>query len=654
MLKKIKLIFFCSVMSLHLQAQLNVNDYPIAPVNIQDIHLTDNFWLPKIKTIQNTTIQFGFDKCKEEGRFNNFLIAGGKMQGKIKGFPFDDTDVYKIIEGASNTLITSPNKKLDAYLDSIITIISIGQESDGYITTWHTVDPDHPPVDWVKPGPRWVNEISSHELYNAGHLYEAAAVHYLATGKKNMLNIALKNADLLVKIFGPEPGKIHAPSGHEIVETGLVKLYRITKNEDYLKLAKYLLDVRGDSSTHTLYGPYNQDHTPVTKQDEAVGHAVRAVYMYAGMTDIAALYKDYDYYKATKMLWENVVNKKLYITGGVGARHEGEAFGDNYELPNLTAYSETCAAIGDIYWNHRMFMLSGEAKYFDIIERTLYNGLLSGISLDGKNFFYPNPLESDAKFTFNRGAVTRSPWFDCSCCPTNMIRFLPSMPGLIYAVEKDTLFVNLYASNKAAVSLNKQRIDVSQQTEYPWNGNITVQIDPETSTVFTVKLRVPGWARNEVVPGSLYTYLDKNNKKISLVVNGKPMTYVIKNGYINIARKWNKGDKVQLALPMEVRKVKANDNVKDDQGLVSLEYGPLVYCVEGVDNPEVNSLVISDKAVLKSEKENGFLGGVNTITGQVSAIENGVTKKAELKAIPYYAWANRGVTNMKVWVKRAE
>ncbi|MEZ4829956.1 MAG: glycoside hydrolase family 127 protein [Bacteroidia bacterium] len=301
------------------ESENQFHDYPISVVDIKDVVLTDNFWLPKISAIQDSTISYAFQKCEEEGRMENFLIAGKKMDGKTRGkMPFDDTDLYKIIEGASNTLISKPNPELDAYLDSIIAIIQTGQEADGYITTWFTIDRKSPPAPWVKPSEtRWENEISSHELYNSGHLFEAATTHYLATGKRNFLDIALKNADLLVENFGPE--KLKSPPGHQIVETGLIRLYRITGNEKYLGLAKFFLDMRGDSASHQLYGPYSQDHMPVVQQREAVGHAVRAVYMYAAMTDIAALYRDNDYLNAVKAIWGNVVEKKIYITGGIGA-----------------------------------------------------------------------------------------------------------------------------------------------------------------------------------------------------------------------------------------------------------------------------------------------------------------------------------------------
>lgn len=479
----------------------------------------------------------------------------------------------------------------------------------------------------------------SHELYNAGHLYEAATVHYQATGKKNFLNIAIKNADLMVKTFGDANGQIAAVPGHQIIESGLIKLYQITKNEAYINLAKYFLDNRGNPKNHELFGPYSQDHLPVIEQEEVVGHAVRAVYMYAAMTDIAAIKKDTAYEKAILKLWENMVNKKMYITGGIGSLHEGEAFGENYELPNLTAYNETCAAIGDVYWNHRLHNLYGDVKYFDVIERTLYNGLISGLSLDGTNFFYPNALESDGIYKSNRGSCTRQSWFDCSCCPTNIIRFIPSIPGLIYSRTNDAIFVNLYASNKATIALNGNNIQINQNTNYPWDGKISIVISPEKETNFTIKLRVPGWARNEVLPGDLYSYLKNSEKKLMLNVNGEKITSQEKDGYITISRNWKKNDKIELYFPMEVKKVTTNSKVRENKNKVALEFGPIVYAIEEIDNEkDFSSIRIDINEVFVVKKENNLLEGVNTIQSK------------NFKAIPYYAWSNRGAGKMKVWI----
>lgn len=621
-------------------------NYAITPVDLRDVKLTDDFWLPVVKRVQEETIPYAIKKCEEEGRLHNFLIASGEMEGSVKGkMPFDDTDVYKILEGASMTLISAPNPELEKELDRIITIIGKGQEDDGYLTTWRTINPKKPPAPWVNvvEGKRWESLTASHELYNAGHLYEAAYAHYKATGKTNFLNIAYKNADLIVKTFGDNEGQIAAVPGHQIIETGLIKLYALSGKEEYLKMARYFLDNRGRSEHHKLNdsylsAAYSQDHLPVIEQDEVLGHAVRAMYMYAAMTDIAVLMKDADYENAVDKLWQNMVEKKIYLTGGLGARHEGEAFGDNYELPNLTAYNETCAAIGSVYWNHRLHCKTGNVKYMDVLERTLYNGLLSGLSLDGTHFFYPNPLESDGKYAFNQGALTRKEWFDCSCCPTNMIRFLPSLPGLIYSRSEDTLYVNLYAGSHARAEFKNTVLNIEQETDYPWNGKVIIRVTSSKDLPVTVKLRIPAWARNEVMPGGLYSYIDKNNSTPAIMINGENTEPVIEDGYIVLERNWNE-DQISLDIPMEVRRVFADSKVSEDQGKTALEYGPLVYAFEEIDQiSDIDQLSIGSSDAFVPKKENGLLGGVLTLNNE---------KK---KAVPYYAWSNRGIGKMKVWV----
>ena len=608
--------------------------YPIQQVNLRQVELTDNFWLPKIRTVQEKTIAYAFKKCEEEGRMENFVTAGDVVRGKaassakVRGkMPFDDTDVYKTIEGAAYSLVNAPNPKLDNYLDSVIALIAYGQEPDGYLTTWRTINPKTPPCNWVKHGGgRWFDLGMSHELYNAGHLFEAATAHFWATGKRNFLDIALKNADLLVKTFMTNPvADLHLQvPGHQIVETGLIKLYQITGKEDYLLLAKQFLDNRGKNKTDRK--DYSQDHKPVTEQDEVVGHAVRAVYMYAGMTDVAAIYGDTAYRKAVDHLWENMTGKKMYLTGGLGARHSGEAFGDNYELPNLTAYAETCAAIGGVYWAERMFRLTGDARYINALERMLYNGVISGISHSGTEFFYPNPLESDGKHK-------RSPWFDCSCCPTNLIRFIPFIPNLIYATDAGALratplpaiYVNLFVANKAKISLENQQINMEQKTAYPWNGKVDITVDPEKPADFTLKIRIPAWAQ-DCFDSDLYHYTNKKQKPFSIKINGKTVTGETKNGYFEIARTWKKGDKISLDFPMEIRTVEANPNVKDDAGKLALEYGTLVYCWEKpLDDPSAFPSFLNKNQTLQYKN---------------------------LSLIPYYAWANRGVAEMKVWFEK--
>ncbi len=624
--------------------------YPIRGVAFNQVKIDDSFWLPKIETNRTVTIPASFAQCEENGRMDNFLIAGGKMAGPVKGkMPFDDTDVYKVIEGASYSLATIPDMKLEAYVDSVIGLIAIGQEEDGYLTTYKTIDTTRAPASWCPPGGRWKNLSCSHELYNSGHLFEAAAAHFQATGKRNFLNIATKNADLLVQVFGE--GKNPEVPGHQIVETGLIKLYLITGKRDYLALARHFLDVRGDSTQRKLWGPYNQDHKPVTRQEEAVGHAVRALYMYAGMTDIAALCRDTAYTRAVDRIWENMVTRKLYLTGGIGARHQGEAFGDNYELPNLTAYNETCAAIANVYWNYRMFLLHGEARYIDLLERSLYNGVISGVGLDGKSFFYPNPLECDLRFRFNsHGTLDRQPWFDCSCCPTNLCRFIPSVPGYIYATADDKLYVNLFVQSRTTVKPGgRHKVTIRQETGYPWKGNIRLTVNPEKPESFALCLRIPGWTTEKPLHGDLYSYLTPPEGKVTLKINGEPFPYATGKGFAIADRTWNPGDVVEYSLPMTVRRVVTHEKVAENVGKTAIERGPVVYCLEGADNPvPLFSLELPDSSALIATPGKEIPGGVMVINGEGVLKE----KSQPFRAIPYFAWNNRGINEMRVWIPR--
>ncbi len=452
-------------------------DYPFRPVPFTAVHLDDTFWAPRLETNRITTIPYAFAKCEASGRMDNFERAAAVLRGenisnrKPPGFPFDDTDPYKVLEGASYSLSVRSDPQMSTYLDHLVSLIASAQEPDGYLYTTRTIDPEHP-HPWSGKQ-RWVNEEDlSHELYDAGHLFEAAAANYQATGETNLLNVALKEADLLVNTFGPGTNQLHIWPGHEIVEMGLAKLYRVTGDQRYIALAKYFLDVRGSLSGGD---DYHQSRIPPVDQTEAIGHAVRAGYLYSGMADVAALTGDEDYVQAIDRIWENCVGKKIYLTGGIGARPNGEAFGNNYELPNLTAYNETCAAVANVFWNQRLFLLHGDAKYVDVLERTLYNGLLAGVSLSGTKFFYPNPLES-------AGDYERSPWFGCACCPGNITRFLPSLPGYFYAQQGGKIYVNLFAAGTADLTLaDGRKLTLTQATTYPWNGAIKITTTLERS-----------------------------------------------------------------------------------------------------------------------------------------------------------------------------
>jgi DUF1680 family protein len=631
-------------------------DYPAHPVEFTKVRVSDDFWLPRIETNQNVTIPFAMKQNEETGRVDNFAIAGGLMEGEYKGERYNDTDVYKVMEGAAYTLATEPDPDLERSLDELIAMIAAAQEEDGYLFTPRTAAPEKPVVGIGEE--RWSNLAVSHELYNAGHMYEAAVAHFLATGKRNFLDIAIKNADLLVRTFGPD--KLNATSGHQEVEIGLVKLYRVTGNEDYLKLAKYFLDQRGKDLELKIYPEghrfsiYNeptqiQAHKPVLEQEEAVGHAVRAMYMYAGMADVAALTGSEEYIQAIDRLWENVVNKKMALTGGLGARHDRERFGENYELPNLTSYNETCAAIGSVFWNYRLFLLHRDAKYMDILERTLYNAVIVGVSLEGDTFFYPNPLASDGKFKFNKGAACRQPWFGTACCPGNLARFIPSMPGYIYASTEDAIYVNLFVSGEAEMSLKGNPVHIEQKTGYPWEGQVQIEVSPAQEAEFGLFVRIPGWAQNRPVPGDLYQYLETIEEKPDLKVNGESFPLDIVRGYACIHRTWQDGDVVLLDLPMPVRLVKAHPNVVENNEKIALERGPLVYCVEGIDHAgKALDLVLPENPELSVEFVPDLLNGLVVIKGKVLLDGN----IRELSAIPYYAWSHRGVGEMTVWITR--
>ncbi len=591
------------------------------------------------------TIPSAFKKCEETGRIDNFRIAGKLEKGAFKSvFPFDDSDVYKIIEGASYSLLLSPDPALEAYLDTLISYIAAAQQSDGYLQTWRIIDPGKPPTEWSGNEERWSDIQSGHELYNMGHFYEAAVAFYHATGKRSMLDLAIRNADLIADTFGP--GKIVAVPGHPEIEIGLVKLYRATGNVAYLDLARFFIDHRGvKEGRKALYGNYAQDDTPILSQSEAEGHAVRAAYLYSGMADVSAISGDTAYMNALQRIWNNVVTKKIYITGGIGARRDGERFGDNYELPNFTAYNETCAAIANIIWNYRMFLMSGDGKYMDVLERTLYNGMLAGVSFSGDSYFYPNPLASDGKETFNMGSCTRSAWFDCSCCPSNVSRFIPSIPGYVYASQKDRLFINLFIGNHATIDMQGNTVSVTQETGYPWKNTVRIEISPDRPGQFDLNVRIPGWARGEVIPGDLYRFNDKESGKAVIKINGKETSYGLSLGYAVLSRKWEKGDIVELSLPMEVRRVSASEKVAEDRGRVAVECGPLVYCAEETDNTaDVLEATIPGSSVFTREFRDILPGGVMVITTKgVSSGKDGLTM------IPYYAWSNRGPGKMAVW-----
>lgn len=624
-------------------------DYKVVPVPFTKVKLTDNFWLPRIKTNHEVTIPTSFARCEDTGRVKNFEMAAAKSGAFCTVYPFDDTDIYKTIEGASFSMSLYPDPKLDAYMDGLIAKVAAAQEPDGYLYTARTIDPSNP-HKWAGTE-RWVKERElSHELYNSGHLYEAAAAHYQATGKKNLLDIALKNADLVCATFGPD--KRHVAPGHEVVEMGLVKLYRITGKKEYLETAKYFIEERGHyagydptSKDQWKNGAYWQDNIPLVQQEEAMGHAVRAGYLYAAVADIAALTGDEAFVKAIDKIWDNVVGKKLYVQGGIGAIGDGERFGANYELPNSTAYNETCAAIANVYWNQRMFQLHGDAKYIDVLERSLYNGLISGVGMDGKSFFYTNAMEIRNNFKHHDQERTRSGWFPCSCCPTNITRLIPSVPGYMYATKDDQVYINLFANSTATIN----DIQIIQENNYPWDGNLVFRINSKKT--FKIAIRIPGWSRGEVIASDLYNFENKEQKNIPITINGKPVAYTMDKGYAVISRTWKKGDVVNVTLPMDVQKIKSNPKVESNAGRVAIQRGPLVYCAEWVDNNGlVSNLVVPENSAFQTAE----MDGMKILKSNATAInisDNNVSSKSQpFVMIPYYSWAHRGEGEMMVWM----
>lgn len=620
-------------------------DYYVAPVPFSQVHVEDGFWTPRLQTNQLVTIPYCFEKCEETGRIRNFEKAAGLRQGKHEGIFFDDSDVYKIMEGAAYSLQVHPDAMLRLYLDKLVTVMAAAQWPDGYLYTFYSLPERQPDM-------RWTNVRDRHEQYCIGHMLEAAVAHYQVTGDKAFLDVATRCADYVCDVFGP--GKRTDPPGHQEIEIGLCKLYRATGNGKYLDTAKFLLDQRGRTGNRGpdgkggLYGMYAQDYKPVTEQTEAVGHSVRAAYLYTGMADVAALTGDTKYVDAIDTIWGDVVSGKLYVTGGIGAVGGSEGFGGRYELPNATAYCETCASFANMFWNHRMFLMRGDAKYMDVLERTLYNAALSGISMQGDRFFYPNVLESTGS--------ERSPWFDCSCCPSNVARVIPSIPGYVYATKGNDVYVSLFIGGDATLATAGNKVKLSQQTKYPWDGKVNIAVEPERSDTFAILIRIPGWARNEPVPSDLYRFEDTVSEKPSIKVNGKAVSFEVEKGFARIERNWQKGDEIVLDLPMPIRRIVSHPEIKTNAGRVALQRGPIVFCLEGPDNDgKVLGLVVPDDAKLKAKYRPDLLNGVVVLTGKARTVKHSLdgtvvtSGTKSFTAIPYYAWAHRGRAEMTVW-----
>ena len=626
-------------------------DYPVTPVPFADVQIRDGFWGPRQETNRTATIPYAFRMCEETGRIDNFMVAGKLKPGTFVGYRYNDSDVYKVMEAAAYSLRVHPDPQLDAYLDRLISYVAAAQEPDGYLYTPRTIDPNNMPP---RTGPTRFSFLEqSHELYNVGHMYEAAVAHFQATGKRTFLAVAIKSADLVCRTFGPAGEQHKGVPGHEEIEIGLVKLYRVTGDERYLRQARWFLDQRGRARGRELYTyegdvTYAQDHLPVGEQKEAAGHAVRALYLYSAMADIAALDANREYLKAIETLWADIVGGKIYVTGGIGASGDNEAFGPPYDLPNITAYSETCAAVANVLFNQRMFLLHGDARYVDVLERTLYNALLAGVSLSGDRFFYDNPLSSCRR-------NERAGWFGCSCCPPNVARLLASLSGYIYAARGSELFVNLFIGSRAVATIAGTPVAITQTGDYPWSGAVALTLDPERDVEMTVRVRIPGWAQGKPIPSDLYTFADADGEAPRLTVNDAPVTIVLEGGYATITRTWHKGDRIALELPMPLHTVVARPEVRADAGRFAFQRGPLVFAAEGPDNGgRTANLVLDRGGAYEATFKKDLLGGVETVSGKARAvIRDDVlglrTVDGSVVAIPYYAWAHRGPSEMTVW-----
>lgn len=621
------LIWNCAIgMSLGVSANAATKG-KLVPVKFSDVTITEGFWASRQEINRKVSIPHNLDTCEKTGRIRNFAQAAGVDKSRFKGHYFHDSDVYKVLEGVAYSLSTHPDKQLEARLDKIIDLIARSQQPDGYLNTWFTLR---------EPKGRWTNLRVKHELYCAGHMFEAAVAHYHATGKRTFLDVACKFADHIDRTFGP--GKRHAVPGHEEIELALVKLWRATGEERYLRLARFFVYEHGQAETHKLFGAYCQDHKPIRDQDEPLGHAVRWLYLYSAVADLAAMDGDQGHIDAMERLWQNIVGKKMYITGGVGVQHHGEGFAREYFLPNYDAYCETCASIGMAFWNHRLALLHGEGRFADLVERELYNGALSGVSLDGAKFFYVNPLAS-------HGGHHRKPWYGCACCPTNVVRFVAALGDYVYAglADGQGVCVLQYVSGSTTVNLKRGKVTLTQETRYPWEGKVRIAVKPHDAGEFAVSVRIPGWCKGATVS-----------------VNGAKIGAGPKDGFVTIRREWKVGDTIDLDLPMPVRRVESDPKVKMNVGRQAVMRGPIVYCIEDCDNAcPVDRVAVGASAKLEAKLEPDLLGGVVVLRGkgtQAELVEAGdgsleaEVRDVDLAAVPYYAWDNRKPGRMVVWL----
>lgn len=641
-MKKITgLLFICSLITLIACPQQSLQK--LYPVNFSQVTITDQFWKGRLETVASHTI----DACvlyteNKTGRIRNFEKAAAGS-GKHEGIYYDDSDVYKAIEAIAYSLKNRPNKILEKNTDAWIDKIASAQLPDGYLNTYYTL------TDLSR---RWT-DMEKHEDYCAGHLIEAAIAYYNTTGKDKLLNVAIRFADHIDSMF--RKSNRHWVSGHQEIELALMKLYHHTQQKKYLELAQWFLEQRGYGYGKGVIWDqwkdpaYCQDQVPVKQQTEITGHAVRAMYLYTGAADVAAVTNDDGYVKAMHTIWEDVVYRNMYITGGIGAQGSNEGFGKDYDLPNTTAYCETCASVGMVFWNQRMHMLTGNSKFIDVLERSLYNAALDGLSLSGDRFFYGNPLAS-------QGNHQRSEWFGTACCPSNIARLVASLGNYIYSYDNNAVWVNLFIGSDIKIPLQKEAMSLSMQTNYPWQGKTLISINEAPKKAMLLKLRIPGWLK-EPAPGGLYRYKTGSSNTIMILINGKPATYQEENGYAIINKTWKKGDVLQIEIPMEVQMIISRPELKQNEDRIALQYGPMVYCVEGHDNDaKAFNFIMPDQPAFEVNYDTDLLDGVNTILFDAMVAEAAPGGKTitmvskPIKAIPYFSWNNRGPAEMQVWL----
>lgn len=584
----------------------------IEEVDFSQVRIQDNFWSPRLKKHITATLPVCIDQIENQtGRIRNFENAANGT-GEHSGIFFDDSDVYKALEGMAYSLINNPDPELEKKADQWIDKFAAAQQPDGYINTFYTL---------TGLNKRWSN-MDKHEMYCAGHMIEAGVAYYKATGKRKLLDVCIRMADHMMNTFGP--GKRHWVPGHEEIELALVKLYQVTGQENYLNFANWLLEERGhgygSKGDEGEWDPiYYQDDKPVREMTDIAGHAVRCMYLYCGMADVAAIKRDSGYIAALNRLWDDVVLRNMYITGGIGSSRHNEGFTEDYDLPNLDAYCETCASVGMVLWNQRMNQLTGDSKYVDVLERSMYNGALAGISLAGDRFFYVNPLES-------KGNHHRQAWYGCACCPSQISRFLPSIGNYIYGTSKEAIWVNLYIGNSTEIQASKNHITLKQETDYPWNGEVKLTVSSTTPLNKEIRLRIPGWC-----------------KQYTLAVNGQQQMAPVEKGYAVVQKEWKDGDEISLHLEMPVEIVEADSRVKQNTGKRAIQRGPLVYCMEETDNTKnFDKLAITPQTAFNCNFETSLLNGVEIIQAT-----NG---DKTISLIPYYAWDNREAGKMKVWI----